>query len=163
MALNKATAYSSVIVLYERSTDSLILTQRSEHLRSHPGEICFPGGLWETGDLSFYDTALRELQEELGISSDRVTLIRELKTQKTLLGIVIHPWLASIESLNPYCLNTQEVTRIITVPMTLVQAKKNYKEIIIERENYRFKSWEFSLNGDVIWGATARIMRQLIA
>ena len=104
MDLNKIKqwSYAGVVILYEQSTDSLILTKRSIHLRKHPGEICFPGGVWEEGDDNYYYTALRELHEELGIDSSRVTLIKELAEERTLLGSVIHPWLTRIESIEPF-------------------------------------------------------------
>ncbi|KTD55806.1 MutT/nudix family transporter protein [Legionella santicrucis] len=153
---------SAVIVLYEQESDSLILTKRSDQLRTHPGEICFPGGVWEEGDENYYTTALRELNEELGISANRVTLIRELKIQKTLLGSIIHPWLASISSVHPYYLNTQEVVRIISIPMSLVQDPKNYRTFMIERNGHQYKTCEFTANKDWVWGATAKIMKQLI-
>ena len=77
---------AAVVVLYEHATDSLILTRRSNQLRDQPGEICFPGGHWDEGDQTLYDTALRELQEELGIRAERVQLQKMMKTQKTLSG-----------------------------------------------------------------------------
>jgi 8-oxo-dGTP pyrophosphatase MutT (NUDIX family) len=153
---------AAVMVLYERETNSLILTKRSDHLRAHPGEICFPGGAWEEGDGDLYATALRELQEELGITPERVRFIRALKIQQTLLGRVIHPWLASIESVNPYHLNSDEVSRLILVPLPVVQLAENYKDIIVERGKFRYKSCEFVFNDDWVWGATAKIMKQLI-
>lgn len=162
MDLNEFKEHSAVMVLYERSSDSLILTKRSESLRSHPGEVCFPGGGWEPGDLDLYATALRELYEELGITADRVTLIKELKIQTTLLGNIIHPWFASIESVIPYHLNVNEVVRLVLIPMPLVQSVKNYKEIVVEQGNFCFKSCEFIFNDDWVWGATAKIMKQLI-
>ncbi|EHL30152.1 NUDIX hydrolase [Legionella drancourtii] len=166
MGLNDLTANSptqaAVMVLCERETNSLILTKRSDHLRAHPGEVCFPGGTWEEGDRDLYATALRELHEELGIPSERVHFIRALKIQQTLLGSVIHPWLASIESVNPYYLNSDEVSRLILVPLPLVQSAANYKDIIVERGKFRYKSCEFVFNDDWVWGATAKIMKQLI-
>lgn len=159
---DKGLTRSAVMVLYEQVSDSLILTKRSEHLRRHPGEVSFPGGLWEEKDENLYATALRELNEELGISADRVTLVKELKTQRTLLGSIIHPWLARIETIEPYHLNADEVTRIIVVPMSLVQSAQNYKDIFVERNGYRFRSCEFLFEEDWIWGATALIMKQLV-
>lgn len=153
---------AAVMVLYEQATNSLILTKRSEQLRAHPGEVCFPGGGWEEGDRDLYATALRELHEELGITAERVHFIKALAIQQTLLGSVIHPWLASIESVNPYQLNANEVSRLILVPMPLVQAAENYKDIIVERGKFRFKSCEFVFQDDWVWGATAKIMKQLI-
>lgn len=153
---------SAVIVLYEQESDSLILTKRSDQLRTHPGEICFPGGVWEEGDENYYATALRELNEELGINANRVTLIKELKIQKTLLGSIIHPWLAGIRSIHPYHLNAQEVVSVISIPMSLVQDPKNYRTFMIERNGRRYKTCEFTANEDWVWGATARIMQQLV-
>lgn len=154
--------HSAVIVLHELNTDSLILTKRSEHLRSHPDEISFPGGLWERHDNTFYDTALRELHEELGISGERVTLIKALTPEPTLAGVIIHPWLGTIESIHPCVLNTHEVTALVVVPMEQVHQRKNYRKIKIERAGFQFITWEFIPNNDYIWGATARIMKQLI-
>lgn len=166
MALNelkdKASVHSAVIVLYEQTTDSLILTQRSDKLHTHPGEICFPGGLWEEGDDSFYITALRELHEELGVGPDRVNLIKELEIETTLLGSIIHPWFSSVESVNPYQLNSQEVLRLLSIPMPLVRDSHNYRDIEIERGGFYFTTCEFTANKDWIWGATARIMKQLV-
>ncbi|CAM4445081.1 MAG: putative Nudix hydrolase NudL [Legionella sp.] len=158
----RSSANAAVIVLYERASDSLILTKRRENLRAHPGEVCFPGGTWEEGDQDLYATGLRELYEELGIAGDRVSLIRALEPQSTLLGKVIQPWFAQIESINPYQINPEEVARLIMVPMPLVQAAKNYKDVVVERGRFRFKSCEFVYNDDWVWGATAKIMKQLI-
>ncbi len=155
--------HAAVMVLHELSSDSLILTKRTESMRSHPGEVCFPGGAWEQGDETLYATALRELHEELGITADRVSLIQEMKTQTTLLGSIIHPWLATIESVYPYILNPYEVERLIKVPMSSVKIAQNYKQVIVDRDGYHFKSCEFIFNEDWIWGATAKIMQQLVS
>ncbi len=163
MDLNKIKhfVHSGVIVLYERSSDSIILTKRSEHLKHHPGEVCFPGGVWENGDANLYATALRELNEELGIEPSRVSLIKELTIERTLLGAIIHPWFASIESINPYHLNTLEVSVLIKLPLSHIQDPKNYQEITVDREGFKFKSLQFMGHSEFIWGATARIMWQL--
>jgi 8-oxo-dGTP pyrophosphatase MutT (NUDIX family) len=155
------TVQSAVMVLHELCTDSLILTKRSNELRNHPGEICFPGGVWEDQDDNLYATALRELDEELGIQADRVHLIKELQIERTLLGTTIHPWLASIDSIRPYVQNSEEVTALILIPMSLVTDANNYRDLIIEKGEQRFKSCEFIPNDELVWGATARIMKQL--
>ena len=153
--------HSAVIVLHELARDSLVLTKRSSFLRAHPGEICFPGGLWEPEDEDFYHTALRELHEELGIQANRITLVKELATEQTLLGSIIHPWLANIEAINPYVQNSAEVASLIFIPMSLVVDPKQYKELIIKRDGKEYKSCQFIPNKELVWGATARIMRQL--
>lgn len=153
---------SAVMVLHDRSTDSLILTKRSDNLQHHPGEICFPGGRWEAGDVDFYATALRELEEELHITADRVQLVRALDTEQTLLGAVIYPWLATIETVNPYEVKLDEVVSVIAIPMALVVQPGNYKELPITRYGHQFISCEFVPHEELVWGATARIMKQLV-
>lgn len=165
MVLNKnseqESVHSAVIVLHDLSTDSLILTKRGDQLRNHPGEICFPGGVKEAQDENFYLTALRELEEELGILANRITLFKELSIEQTMLGAIIHPWFGSIESISPYYLNLEEVTAIIPIPMSLVVNPQNYQELIVEKAGKKFKSCEFIPNEELVWGATARIMKQL--
>lgn len=162
ISLSEVPKNSAVIVLLEEATNSLILTQRSADLSHHPGEICFPGGLWQAEDTSFWETALRELREELGIESSRVKLIKQLQPEKTLAGIIIHPWLASISSLIPYSANVREVAAVLSIPLHEISYDQNYKDIIVQREDDLITSVQFTACHYFIWGATVRIMKQLI-
>ena len=153
---------AAVFVLHDLSNDSLILTQRSADLPSHPGEICFPGGSWQEGDDSLYETALRELDEELGIPPSRIQLKKAMKAERTLTGYIIYPWLASIESLTPYQTDPREVASVFSLPMREVTKASNYKKIIVTRHELTFKSYQYLASSYFVWGATARIMRQLI-
>lgn len=152
---------SAVIVLIEETSDSLILTQRSLNLRDHPGEICFPGGRWQEGDATFWDTALRELQEELGVDATRVQLIKELQREQTHNGSVIYPWLASITTIEPCIPSVHEVAMVFMLPMCKVKVLANYRDSVIERYGMAVKTCQFTASDYFIWGATARIMRQL--
>lgn len=152
---------SAVIVLHEQSSDSLILTRRSMNLRTQPGHVCFPGGLREGKDENLYATALRELEEELGIAASRVRFIREMKKDKTLFMAVISPWFAAIESVEPYEINRDEVAELIKIPLEQVMRKENYREKKIKEEGFVFSSLVFTGSEHFIWGATARIMNQL--
>lgn len=154
----KPFTHAGVIALYERLSDSIILTKRTETLRMHPGEVCFPGGVYK----SFYDTALRELHEELGIAAHRISLIKKLSIERTLLGTIIHPWLATIDVLDPLNINTNEVEHIISISLSLVQNSQNYKDIMVKRKGITFKTCQFIADKEFVWGATARIMKQLI-
>jgi len=152
---------SAVILLHEQSSDSLVLTQRTEHLRDHPGEICFPGGRFEHGDADFWATALRELREELGVDKERLVLIKRLKSEQTLRGMIIHPWLATIQTLDPYLPNPHEVADVLRLPMVGVKTLNNYKDINVERSGRVIKTCQYAASHYFIWGATARIMKQL--
>ncbi|WP_419418695.1 NUDIX hydrolase [Legionella sp. D16C41] len=151
---------AAVLVLHEQATNSIILTERSNQLQMHPGEICFPGGLWEEQDESLFATALRELNEELGIESHRVTLIKPLKPEQTLTGYLIYPWLATIKTINPYSLS-EEVVDVFPITVTKACKIANYQLIEVERRGFKFKSYQFMPERRFVWGATARIMRQL--
>lgn len=153
---------SAVIVLLEETSNSLVLTQRNFNLKHHPGEICFPGGQWQEGDANFWSTALRELQEELGVDASRVQPVKQLQLEKTLNGWVIHPWLASIMTIDPLIINAEEVVKVITLPMREVRLSSNYKDITIERYGKVVTTCQFTASKDVVWGATARIMKQLV-
>jgi len=152
---------SAVIVLIDKLTDSIVLTQRSAHLRNHPGQVCFPGGHWQIGDTDFSATALRELHEELGIEARRIRLIRKLTLAHTVTGTIIHPWLATILSLHPYTPNPLEVADVFAVPMKDVLTRSNYKDVAIEQNGVQITSLQFIASKHLVWGATARIMKQL--
>ena len=154
---------AAVIVLIEESTDTLVLTQRSIHLRDHPGEICFPGGRWQAGDIDLWATALRELQEELGIDAHRVGFIKKLQLEQTHSGSYIQPWLASIATIQPYKANRHEDAAVFTLPMRDVTVIGNYKNIVVERYGRQVETCQFTASNYFVWGATARIMKQLVS
>ena len=159
---NRQQKVAAVVVMHEMSTDSLILTKRSDKLRNHPGEISFPGGAFEELDKDFYHTALRELKEELGIDSSRIELIKALEPEHTLLGHIIHPWLVRLEKLEPYQIDPNEVAEVFSLPMTEVVKALNYKKLRLTRSNIHITSIQFTATEYFVWGATARIMRQLV-
>jgi len=153
---------AGVIVIRVLENDTLLLTQRSKSLSNHPGEVCFPGGHWQQDDVDLYQTALRELHEEVGIASSRVQLLKMLKSEITLTGYHIQPWLATIDQLHPYIINSEEVDSVFCAPMQEVCDPANYEEIIVQRKGIKIKTWRFISDDYFVWGATARIMRQLI-
>lgn len=152
---------SAVVVIHEQATDSLILTRRTGHLREHPGEVCFPGGRWEPCDSDLWATALRELHEELGIDAARVQLVKQLEPEQTLRGSIIYPWFATISTLEPYVSNTYEVAEVLMLPMLAVNTISNYEDMIINRSGKRLTTCQFTASRYLVWGATARIMKQL--
>lgn len=154
---------ASVLVLHDLSSDSLILTERNLALREHPGEVCFPGGRWQKGDESLYATALRELQEELGIAPARVQLQKAMIPEPTLTGFIIYPWLASIESLSPYYIDSNEITDVFSLPMSEVKDPAHYQKVVVHRYGIRIESYQYTASSHFVWGVTVRIMMQLCA
>lgn len=152
---------AGVVVLIEQQSNSVILTMRNKTMRYHPGEICFPGGRKHQEDKDLYHTALRELDEELGIEANRVKLIRKMRPELTLTGYQIQPWLASIAQLSPFVANTREVESVFLLPFADVCIRKNYRSYEVIRHGKRLISLAYKSEQGLIWGATARIMRQL--
>jgi len=156
---NRGNEYA-VIALLEESTDCLILTKRSHSMRMQPGEICFPGGMREYQDNNLFDTATRELQEELAISTKRVSLIKKMKIEKTLFNAKIQPWFASIESMEPYEINEFEVESVIKIPFQEAIKRENYEYQRIKEYDLDLYSLVYTASEQFIWGVTARIMQQ---
>jgi len=149
--LKKAAVIVPVVSLEDEPY--LILTRRSRKLKSHPGQISFPGGIRENGE-ELLETALREMEEEIGVSRDNVLFVHSLKMTETLMSrIEVHPFLALLNK-REFVLNRNEVEVIIFVKLSLFQQTK--EEVILlpsgeETIRYRFP-------GLVVWGATARII-----
>ncbi len=162
MDIKPSSRPSAVIILRELETESIILTRRAETLRIQPGEICFPGGLKEESDSDLYQTALRELEEELGVSAMRVQKKAELKKDKTLFHAEIVPWYAEIQSIEPYRMNVAEVQELIRLPIEDVLLPSNYQIMKLVKYGYSIESLVFTGSDHQIWGVTARILRQLV-
>ena len=75
--------------------------------------------------------------------------------------IAIYPWLATIPSIQPFVMNTSEVTDVLSLPMNDVICSKNYRKIAIQRYGKTVVSCQYTASKQLVWGATARIMKQL--
>jgi len=148
-------------VLLDTSNNSIVLTKRTKHLAYHAGEICFPGGQFHPNDRSLQCTALRELEEELGVHSSRLTSIIPLKPVMTLTGFCISPWFAKISSINPFKIQVSEVEETVFVDFPKACLHENYKKLMFRRNGYAISTEQFAYEGYKIWGATAKIMHQL--
>ena len=155
---------SAVLVgLFESSNGvEAILTRRSQNLTNHRGEISFPGGRLDAGE-SVLQAALRETQEEIGLSPEDVEVVGELNSMATVVSnshivpIVgryrIPPKLHAVNS---------EVDRVFSVPLSELVRTDTYSQ-----EHWIFDDREFQINffyldDETIWGATARILFQVM-
>jgi 8-oxo-dGTP pyrophosphatase MutT (NUDIX family) len=140
----------------------VILTRRTMQLRSHKGQVSFPGGRQEAGE-SLVDAALRESQEEIGLDPSSVELIGELDHLATISSAsAIVPFVGVLPGPPPGLrANPSEVDRILHVPL----------DELTDPGIYRCELWPipedhpiffFELVGDTVWGATAAMLRQLL-
>ena len=141
---------------------SVILTRRSESLNSHKGQVAFPGGRLEPGESSF-EAALRETREEIGIDASGARRLGELSAHRTVSSrshIVPHVVELS-EAPARYELN-DEVDRVFTVPLRELVRPDTFVQ-----EHWFFSDREvvvpfFYLDDETIWGATARMLQELV-
>ncbi len=141
----------------------VVLTKRSATVRRHRGEVSFPGGGWESGDPSLADTALREAQEEVGLAPADVEILGILGDAPTAVtGWVVRPFVARIPF--PYDLvpDPREVARVLTPPLHLLADPHRRRDEVWERGGVRFPMHFFDVDGEVVWGLTARLLVVLL-
>jgi 8-oxo-dGTP pyrophosphatase MutT (NUDIX family) len=141
--------------------DRLILTKRASHLKHHPGQIAFPGGKVDEGDGSATDAALREAQEEIGLSLEIVEVLGPLPVHETVTGFSVTPILGRVRAAFTPVPEAGEVDEVFTVPLDHVLDPANYA---IERRLWRGQWRQYyavPYGPYYIWGATARILRGL--
>jgi 8-oxo-dGTP pyrophosphatase MutT (NUDIX family) len=139
----------------------VVLTRRRADLRRHAGEISFPGGRRDPGDLDLAATALREAHEEIGLAPDAVELIGELPAISTFAtNYLIHPFVGLIEPGRQWQVSPREVDVVLELPLAAVQQSRTRTEI--ERRGIKFETDAYELDGNLIWGATFRILADLL-
>ncbi len=163
---------SAVLVpIYPTATGPEILfTRRAWTLRSHAGELSFPGGRRDPGDADLVETALRETEEEIGLDRSAVTVIGELDRLTTVTSPAnIVPILGLLDARPTNLkLSAIEVDAVVHVPLSELLDPTIYREEIWFREIPPNGSFEgipitfFELKGDTLWGVTARIVRTIL-
>ena len=134
----------------------LIYTQRSGHLSTHSGEVSFPGGKAEDGDVSLFDTALRESNEEMSLNGGDVTMLGKLDYLISRHKIEVKPFIATVDKPQDLEAN-EEIQEIFTVPLSFLLDQKNIKRESIERQGSVWEVPTWSLKNQKIWGLTAMI------
>lgn len=141
----------------------VVLTRRSSRLRSHTHQVSFPGGRIDTGE-SARDAALREAHEEVGIDPSTVDIFGRLSSLSTFANPApITPFVGELPGRPVLRPNPAEVERAFTVPLIELAQPEVYRE-----ELWTFPDGSeqpmsfFELIGDTVWGATARMLRELL-
>ncbi|NNE74812.1 MAG: CoA pyrophosphatase [Acidimicrobiales bacterium] len=165
---NAQTRQSAVLVpLYEHDDDVfVILTRRPLHMRSHAGEVSFPGGGVEPGDPDLWATAVREACEEIGLDPARPEPLGELDRLFTRGSqSLVAPQVAHIGGRPAQLVPQQsEVDAILHVPISELLAPDVFREEVWSWEGRgQFPMNFFELVGDTVWGATAAMLRQLLS
>jgi 8-oxo-dGTP pyrophosphatase MutT (NUDIX family) len=142
----------------------LIFTERRADLRRHAGEISFPGGRRDEGDADLVATALREAQEEIALAPEAVELAGALPPTSTFVtGYRIHPFVGRVASPGELSLapNPAEVETVLTLPLDLL--REGYAMRRLVRRGVPLHTPTYEAEGRLIWGATARILGDLLS
>ncbi len=141
----------------EKLGQGFILTERAAHLKSHPGQISFPGGVVDNEDKDLLQCALREWEEEMGVSRDHIEVLGKHTGLKTRTGFHITPFLGKYEGDFNFSHNTNEVEKIILLPLQkLVDAPFYCLHIpTLKNDNQAFY---FDLDEGLLWGATCEMI-----
>jgi len=159
----EARASAVLVNLYQGPSGvEVVLTKRAAHLKNHKGEISFPGGRVEP-DEQVYEAALREAVEEVSLPAHDVTLVGELDH---LLTIVSNSYIVPIVGMLPYrptlVASADEVDRILHVPLHELVRADTFACEVWETPMGSRNIYMYHLDDETIWGATARILTQLL-
>jgi 8-oxo-dGTP pyrophosphatase MutT (NUDIX family) len=153
-----------VPIYQEQGEYHIVFIKRTDTVKTHKGQISYPGGGREKGDKTLRDTAIREACEEIGLRPEDIEILGEIDDEiTTTSNYVVTPFVGMIPWPYKFTIEKAEVAEIITVPLSALLDRTNLKMdietldggIIVDSYNYHYK-------GKVIWGATARILHKLL-
>ncbi len=151
-----------LVPLVDRADEfSVLLTQRTDHLLHHPGQVSFPGGRAEESDNDSVATALRETEEEIGLQSGCVEIVGYLDPYQTITGFLVTPVVGFVDPLFELNPDPFEVAEVFEVPLSHIIDPHNR-----QRESRIFQGQErcfyvFPYKHYYIWGATAAMLVNL--
>ena len=139
----------------------VLLTKRTQRVATHKGQICFPGGACGPEDTTPLTTALREGFEEVGLKAGDVQVIGQMDDILTVSSnFVVTPFVAMIPYPYHFVVSSEEIDELIEVPLSSLLDTGNFHE---EPTNDIIPTCSYVYKGQVVWGATARILRQLLS
>jgi len=153
---------AAVLVAITRRTEpGVLLTVRREHLRTHAGQIAFPGGRIDPEDADAAAAALREAEEEIGLDRGEVTLWGQADPYRTVTGFEVTPILGEIAADLPLAPHEAEVADWFEAPLAFLLDPANQTRMEAEFRGARRSFYEIPWEGRRIWGATAAMLVNL--
>jgi 8-oxo-dGTP pyrophosphatase MutT (NUDIX family) len=149
------------LLLAAGAQPQVLFTRRRAEMRRHAGEISFPGGRRDPEDADLCQTALREAEEEIGLARSAVRVLGELSPTSTFVtGYLIHPFVGLIAPGQRWRLSPLEVDAVLELPLRALREGKTRTRM--ERRGISFETDAYIVDEHLIWGATARILDDLL-
>jgi 8-oxo-dGTP pyrophosphatase MutT (NUDIX family) len=157
-------SHAAVLVpLFKKGEDChLLFTKRSEEVKYHKGEISFPGGVVDEEDSELVSTALREAFEEIGLEENDVQIIGVLDDIVTITEFIVTPVVGLFPYPYPFKISEVEIAELIEVPFSSLLDEDCFSEREIIRGAGKEIVYAYQYENHVIWGATARILKQFL-
>ena len=156
------TAAAVLVPIVRRSREPTVLfTRRTDHLKSHSGQISFPGGRMEDRDPTPEATALRETEEEIGLAGDRIEVLGRLDARETGTGYRVIPVVGMIAPPLSLVPDEHEVAEIFEVPLAFLTDPANCRFETRVSGNVERQFYAIPHGSHLIWGLTARILVNL--
>ncbi len=140
----------------------VLLTKRTEKVKTHKGEISFPGGVYDQEDRTLEKTVLRESFEEIALREKDVEILGCLDDVETLTRYMIRPFVGIFPYPYPFVINGEEIEEIIEIPLGPVLQKDRFEKKKVPLERGERIIYTYRYREQVIWGATAKILTDLV-
>ena len=147
-----------LLPIIAREEPAVLFTRRTPHLSRHAGQVSFPGGRVHETDLTLVETALRETQEETGITAAFVTVAGFLESYETGTGFAILPVVGLLSEGYELLPDANEVEEVFEVPLAFLLDPANRERRSAEWQGRRREFYAFTYDRHYIWGATAGIL-----
>jgi len=151
-------------LLEEDDVCKVLFTERSDRVEHHKGQISFPGGAVDEEDMSIEETVLRETNEEIGLTEDCIEILGRIDDTLTVASnYIVHPVVGFISRIDDLATNPDEVKKVIKAPLHFFHPTvSGDKKFSVEYEGVIYRTPSYEYGGHVIWGATAKMMRNFI-
>ncbi len=152
-----------LVLLYPKNGDyCVLLNKRSQAVEHHKGEISFPGGAQETQDADPLQTALRETEEEMGISPADVTVLGELDEVETRSRFRVRAFVGTIAAGYTFSPSSAEIAEVLEAPVATLRDAANRRVETRWNNGGSISAYAYAYNEHLIFGATARILGQFL-
>jgi len=162
LAVMQAPRAAAVLVpIVLRAELTVMLTERSHDVPSHPGQVSFPGGKMEAYDATPVDCALREAREEIGLTAGFIEPLGFLDSYRTGTGFQISPVVALVRPGFTLVLDPREVLEVFEVPLRFLMDEANHQRQSREWRGRQRSFYAMPYQGRYIWGATAGMLKNM--